>query len=77
MKGDPMLAPFVFVQTLIALTVDRLQARVDRNERGQTAAEYLGIIVVVAAIVAAIVGSGIGAKILGAINNQIDKIAGN
>ena len=71
-----MLAPYVFVQTLIALTVDRYQARVDRSERGQTAAEYLGIIVVVVAIVGAIIGSGIGTKILNAINTQIDKISG-
>jgi len=34
-----------------------------RSERGQAAAEYLGVILVVAAIIAAIAASGLGATI--------------
>ena len=47
-----------------------------REERGQTAAEYLGIVVVVAAIIAAIVGAGLDDKIAKALSGAVDKIAG-
>ena len=48
-----------------------------RDERGQTAAEYLGIVVVVAAIIAAIVGAGLDDKIANALGKAIDGIAGS
>jgi Flp pilus assembly pilin Flp len=50
-----------------------------RDERGQTSAEYLGIIVVVAAIIIAIVGqaTGISQKVVAGIGKAIDKIANN
>ena len=48
-----------------------------REERGQTAAEYLGIVVVVAAIIAAIVGAGLDDKIANALGKAIDGIAGS
>ena len=48
-----------------------------REERGQTAAEYLGIVVVVAAIIAAIVGAGLDDKIAKALSSAVDKIAGS
>jgi Flp pilus assembly pilin Flp len=50
-----------------------------RDERGQTSAEYLGIIVVVAAIIIAIVGqaTGISQKVVSGIGKAIDKIANN
>ncbi|MFD3947095.1 Flp family type IVb pilin [Streptomyces sp. NPDC058579] len=41
------------------------------NDRGQTAVEYLGIIVVVVAIVVAISGTSIGTTIKTAISNKI------
>ncbi|MEU4271951.1 Flp family type IVb pilin [Streptomyces sp. NPDC026092] len=41
------------------------------NDRGQTAVEYLGIIVVVVAIVVAISGTSIGNTIRTAISNKI------
>lgn len=41
------------------------------NDRGQTAVEYLGIIVVVVAIVVAISGTDIGNTIKTAISNEI------
>jgi pilus assembly protein Flp/PilA len=46
------------------------------DDRGQTAAEYLGIIVVVAAIVVAITGTDIGTTIKDAITTKINEIAG-
>ncbi|MEU7034175.1 Flp family type IVb pilin [Streptomyces sp. NPDC046237] len=44
------------------------------NDRGQTAVEYLGIIVVVVAIVVAISGTSIGSSIKGAITNKIAEL---
>lgn len=45
-----------------------------RSDRGQTAFEYLGIILVVVVIIGAIVGTGIGEDITTKISEQIDKI---
>lgn len=47
---------------------------VARREGGQTAAEYLGIIVLVAAIIVAIFALGIPSKIAGALSKAIDSI---
>ncbi|MFI8961121.1 Flp family type IVb pilin [Streptomyces sp. NPDC053493] len=47
-----------------------------RNDRGQTAVEYLGIIVVVVAIVVAISGTSIGQDIKNAIANKIASLTG-
>ncbi|MFF9911960.1 Flp family type IVb pilin [Streptomyces sp. NPDC013457] len=50
----------------------RTRAANDRDrDRGQTAVEYLGIIVVVVAIVVAISGTSIGNTIRTAISNKI------
>jgi Flp pilus assembly pilin Flp len=48
-----------------------------KDQRGQTSAEYLGIIVVVAAIIIAIVGqaTGISGKVVKGIGDAIDRIA--
>lgn len=46
------------------------------RERGQTAVEYLGIIVVVVAIVVAITGTDIGQSIKGAISQKIAELTG-
>ena len=48
-----------------------------RDDRGQTAAEYLGIIVVVAIIIAAIAQTDLGAAIATGISDQIKKITDN
>ncbi|MFJ6354938.1 Flp family type IVb pilin [Streptomyces sp. NPDC054835] len=45
-----------------------------RGDRGQTAVEYLGIIVVVVAIVVAITGTDIGSTIKSAITNKIAEL---
>jgi Flp pilus assembly pilin Flp len=73
-----MLRLAVQLQNAIAGLKDSLMDRA-RDERGQTSAEYLGIIVVVAAIIIAIVGqaTGISAKVVSGIGKAIDKIADN
>ncbi|MFH9737000.1 Flp family type IVb pilin [Streptomyces roseolus] len=60
---------------LKALTRARLHTA-SRGDRGQTAVEYLGIIVVVAAIIIAITGTDIGTSILNAIRDKISDITG-
>ncbi|HEY8987000.1 MAG TPA: hypothetical protein VIU15_46455 [Streptomyces sp.] len=47
-----------------------------RNDKGQTAVEYLGIIAVVVAIVLAITGTDIGQTIYNAIKTQIANVTG-
>ncbi len=44
------------------------------SEEGQTAAEYLGVLVLIAAIVAAFISLNIGGKIAGAVGSAIDNI---
>ncbi|MEU3901328.1 hypothetical protein [Streptomyces sp. NPDC045251] len=53
-----------------------LQTRTARDDEGQTAVEYLGIIAVVVAIVLAITGTDIGETIYEAITDQIDELIG-
>ncbi|MFJ8183288.1 Flp family type IVb pilin [Streptomyces sp. NPDC096105] len=61
----------------INTTVRHLQSRAARrDDRGQTAVEYLGIIAVVVAIVLAITGTNIGQTIYDAIVNKIDELVG-
>ncbi|MFG3346569.1 Flp family type IVb pilin [Streptomyces sp. NPDC048018] len=67
---------------LKALTKARVHAgswsarRNSRGDRGQTAVEYLGIIVVVVAIVVAISGTSIGQDIKDAISRKITSLTG-
>lgn len=60
----------------INTTVAYLQTRAARNDRGQTAVEYLGIIAVVVAIVLAITGTDIGQTIFNAITDKITQVTG-
>ncbi|MBM7089358.1 hypothetical protein G3I20_26790 [Streptomyces sp. SID8111] len=60
----------------INTTVRYLQSRTARNDKGQTAVEYLGIIAVVVAIVLAITGTDIGQTIFDAITEQIANVTG-
>jgi uncharacterized membrane protein required for colicin V production len=46
------------------------------QERGQTAAEYMGILLVVAVIIGALIASGLHHKIADTANGMVDKIAG-
>ncbi|MGP3733847.1 Flp family type IVb pilin [Streptomyces sp. GDS52] len=60
----------------INTTITYLHSRTTRNDRGQTAVEYLGIIAVVVAIVLAITGTSIGQTILNAITDKITEVTG-
>jgi pilus assembly protein Flp/PilA len=60
----------------INTTVAYLRSRASRNDEGQTAVEYLGIIAVVVAIVLAITGTDIGTTIYDAITEQIANVTG-
>ncbi|MGW8061737.1 Flp family type IVb pilin [Streptomyces ziwulingensis] len=58
-------------------TAAHLQTRTPaRDDKGQTAVEYLGIIAVVVAIVLAITGTDIGQTIYNAIRDQITEVTG-
>jgi len=58
----------------INTVVARVQSRSLRNDSGQTAVEYLGIIAVVVAIVLAITGTDIGQTIYNAITDKINEV---
>lgn len=60
----------------INITVEFLRSRVARDDKGQTAVEYLGIIAVVVAIVLAITGTDIGSTIYDAITDKITEVTG-
>lgn len=55
-------------------TITRIRQRHANLDRGQTAFEYLGIILVVVVIIGAIVGSGIGAEITTKIKKAVTDI---
>lgn len=57
-------------------TLARMRKRYEATgrDRGQTAFEYLGIILVVVVIIGAIVGTGIGQSITNKIKDQITAI---
>ncbi|MGW4039673.1 hypothetical protein ACWEIM_25925 [Streptomyces sp. NPDC004778] len=54
--------------------VSAIQKRYAAKDRGQTAFEYLGIILVVVAIIGAIVATGIGGAISARISGLVDSI---
>lgn len=60
----------------IHTTAAHLRARAARDDQGQTAVEYLGIIAVVVAIVLAITGTDIGQTIYDAITQKIAEVTG-
>ncbi|MER5937644.1 hypothetical protein ABT121_10030 [Streptomyces sp. NPDC001928] len=60
----------------INTTVEYLRSRAVRDDKGQTAVEYLGIIAVVVAIVLAITGTDIGSTIYTAITDKIAEVVG-
>ena len=47
-----------------------------RTQRGQSAAEYLGVVIVVVAVIAALSQSGIGNEIAGFLKDTIGDISG-
>jgi Flp pilus assembly pilin Flp len=64
---------------MLAITtfISILASKVRRDEKGQTAAEYLGIVVVVALVIATVVGSGIDEAISGGLAQKVGEILGN
>ncbi|WP_329335238.1 hypothetical protein OG866_15750 [Streptomyces sp. NBC_00663] len=60
----------------INTTVSYLKAHAGRNDKGQTAVEYLGIIAVVVAIILVLLSTDFGAQIADAITTQIGQITG-
>ena len=52
-----------------------LRNRVE-DQRGQTAAEYMGILLVVAVIIGALIAANIDGKIADAANSMVEKISG-
>ncbi|MEV6655269.1 hypothetical protein [Streptomyces sp. NPDC051219] len=54
--------------------ITKIQTRYETKDRGQTAFEYLGIILVVVAIIGGIVASGIGGAIQARIEGLVDTI---
>ena len=46
------------------------------DQRGQTAAEYMGILLVVAVIIGALIAADVDGKIANAANEMVDKIKG-
>jgi len=52
-----------------------LRSRLE-DQRGQTAAEYMGILLVVAVIIAALIAANVDGRIADAANTMVDKIAG-
>ena len=53
----------------------RLRARL-ADQSGQTAAEYMGILLVVAVIIGALIAANVDNRIADAANGMVDKIAG-
>jgi hypothetical protein len=53
----------------------RVRTRLSQ-ERGQTAAEYMGILLVVAVIIGALIAADVDGKIAKAAGDMVDKIAG-
>ena len=51
------------------------EARRFRNEAGQTAAEYMGVLLVVSVIIAAVAGTGIGDTIAGKFDTLVENIS--
>jgi Flp pilus assembly pilin Flp len=51
------------------------EARRLRKETGQTAAEYMGVLLVVSVIIAAVAGTGIGDTIANRFGNLVDAIS--
>ncbi|MFF1649014.1 hypothetical protein ACIA74_07000 [Streptomyces sp. NPDC051658] len=72
--SDITLKTAVRVQGWANTAVSRIQKRYENMDRGQTAFEYLGIILVVVAIIGAIVATGIGSAISEKIKGLVSSI---
>ncbi|MFE5858072.1 hypothetical protein ACFQ61_33260 [Streptomyces sp. NPDC056500] len=59
-----------------ARTAAVTEAMRKRRDAGQDSVEYVGVIVLVAAIIAALVGSGVAGDIANGLKSQVSKILG-
>jgi Flp pilus assembly pilin Flp len=63
------------IQTLFAVRrASAALARRAKDPTGQTAAEYMGVLLLVALIIVAVVGTGVAGKISGAVSGAVDQI---
>ncbi|WP_369164591.1 hypothetical protein [Streptomyces sp. AFD10] len=72
--SDITLKTAVRVNGWVNTAVSAIQKRYAAKDRGQTAFEYLGIILVVVAIIGAIVATGIGGAISERIKGLVNAI---
>ncbi|MFB8035367.1 Flp family type IVb pilin [Streptomyces sp. NPDC056004] len=72
--SDITLKTVVRINGWANTTVSAIQKRYEAKDRGQTAFEYLGIILVVVAIIGAIAASGIGGSISSKISDLVSQI---
>ncbi len=63
------------VNTSLAFQTMRRELRRFRHEAGQTAAEYMGVLLVVSVIIAAVSTTGIGTEITGKMSDLVSYIA--
>lgn len=71
--NEQLLRIAVITQLWAADAPANARRRLSREE-GQTAAEYLGIILLVAVVIAAVVGSGVAGDIAGRIKDLVGNI---
>jgi Flp pilus assembly pilin Flp len=63
------------IQTLFAVRrASAALAQRAKDPTGQTAAEYMGVLLLVALIIVAVVGTGVAGKISGAVSGAVDQI---
>ena len=74
--NNVMLSTYVKLAALMTLVTDRVSMK---DEDGQTAAEYIGVIVVLAAVITVVVGfrTEIGETIRDGITNAIGRMTSN
>ncbi|WP_030202164.1 hypothetical protein [Streptomyces sp. NRRL S-87] len=75
MSNDTMLKATVRVNGWANTAAAKIRRRYSASDRGQTAFEYLGIILVVVAIIGAIMATGIGGAISSRISGLVNSIA--
>ncbi|MGW7313181.1 hypothetical protein [Streptomyces sp. NPDC054865] len=74
MSHNSLLKATIRLNLWTDTAITRLRKRYANQDRGQTAFEYLGIILVVVVIIGAIVGSGIGSEITKRIKDAVTSI---
>jgi Flp pilus assembly pilin Flp len=68
---DHCVEAYVGLEALVVGLAQRV-----RENRGQTAAEYMGVLLVVSVIIAAVANTKVGDQIVGKLKSLVDDIAG-